>query len=163
MRLALERAETARQLTAQRDLLQAANEELEAFTYSVSHDLRTPVRHIISFGDLLRRSLPAPLDVKAERYFGILRTAADTLNTLIDGMLDVSRASRQPLKVERVDLDRMFHTVRQDVGVAQPQRQIDWRVRPLPAVMGDAGLLRRVMTALVDNAVKLTPVTVIRL
>ncbi|GGL79323.1 hypothetical protein GCM10010840_16500 [Deinococcus aerolatus] len=156
LRLALERTETARQLTAQRDLLQAANEELEAFTYSVSHDLRTPVRHIISFGDLLRRSLPAPLDVKAERYFGILRTAADTLNTLIDGMLDVSRASRQPLKVERVDLDRVLHAVRQDVGVARPQRQIVWQILALPEVMGDAGLLRRVMTALVDNAVKYT-------
>ncbi|MFK7602175.1 GAF domain-containing protein [Deinococcus sp. SM5_A1] len=154
--LALERAEQARQLTAQRDLLQASNEELEAFTYSVSHDLRTPVRHIISFGDLLRRSLPGPLDEKAERYLGIIRTAADTLNTLIDGMLDVSRASRQLLKAERVELDRVFSAVRHEVGVALPQRQIDWQVGALPTVTGDAGLLRRVVLALVDNAVKYT-------
>ncbi|CAM4417557.1 GAF domain-containing protein [Deinococcus marmoris] len=154
--LALERAEQARQVTAQRDLLQASNEELEAFTYSVSHDLRTPVRHIVSFGDLLRRSLPEPLDDKAERYLGIIRTAADTLNTLIDGMLDVSRASRQLLKAEQVELDRVFGAVRHEVGVALPQRQIDWQVGALPTVTGDAGLLRRVVTALVDNAVKYT-------
>ncbi|CAM3292214.1 GAF domain-containing protein [Deinococcus saxicola] len=154
--LALERAEQARQVTAQRDLLQASNEELEAFTYSVSHDLRTPVRHIASFGDLLRRELPELMGVKAERYLGIIRTAADTLNTLIDGMLDVSRASRQLLKAERVELDRVFSAVRHEVGVALPQRQIDWQVGALPTVTGDAGLLRRVATALVDNAVKYT-------
>ncbi|QFP76131.1 GAF domain-containing protein [Deinococcus sp. AJ005] len=154
--LALERAEQARQLVAQRDLLQASNEELEAFTYSVSHDLRTPVRHITSFGDLLRRSLPEPLEARAERYLGIISTAADNLNTLIDGMLDVSRASRQLLKAEQVELDRVFSAVRHEVGVALPQRQIDWQVGALPTVTGDAGLLRRVVTALVDNAVKYT-------
>ncbi len=152
--LALERAEHARQLKAQRDLLQVSNEELEAFTYSVSHDLRTPVRHIISFTDLLRRSLPAPLSDKAERYFGIVGTAADTLNTLIDGMLDVSRASRQPLSPVQVDLDRVFAAVRHELSVAHPQRQILWQIGPLPTVPGDLRLLRRVVTALLDNAVK---------
>nr|WP_280527632.1 GAF domain-containing protein [Deinococcus humi] len=152
--LALDRTETARQLKAQRDLLQASNEELEAFTYSVSHDLRTPVRHILSFGDLLRRELPTPLDAKAERYFGIVRTAADTLSMLIDGMLDVSRTSRQALKVEQVNLERLFTEARQKMAVDRPQRQIDWHISSLPTVVGDAELLRRVITALVDNAVK---------
>ncbi len=142
------------ELEAQRDLLQVSNEELEAFTYSVSHDLRTPVRHIISFTDLLRRSLPAPLSDKAERYFGIVGTAADTLNTLIDGMLDVSRASRQPLSPVQVDLDRVFAAVRHELSVAHPQRQILWQIGPLPTVPGDLRLLRRVVTALLDNAVK---------
>ncbi|OLV17901.1 GAF domain-containing protein [Deinococcus marmoris] len=154
--LALERAEQARQLTAQRDLLQASNEELEAFTYSVSHDLRTPVRHIISFGDLLRRALPDVLDPKAERYFGIVTQAATALNTLIDGMLDVSRSSRQALKVERVALDRLFSAVCHEADVAQPERQIVWEIGALPEVQGDAALLRRVVTALIDNAVKYT-------
>jgi signal transduction histidine kinase len=154
--LALERAEQARQLTAQRDLLQASNEELEAFTYSVSHDLQTPVRHIISFGTLLRRALPDLLDPKAERYFGIVTDAANTLSTLIDGMLEVSRASRQPLKAERVDLNRVFRNARQETEVNQPRRQIDWQIGTLPTVTGDAELLRRVITALVDNAVKYT-------
>lgn len=154
------------ELQAQRDLLQVSNEELEALTYSASHDLRTPVRHIVSFTDLLRRSLPEPPGEKTERYLGIVQTAADHLNMMIDGMLDVARASRQPLRVERVDLALLFATVRKDAGVGQPQRQIthrqimqrqiSWHVGPLPTVLGDAGLLRRVMTALVDNAVKYT-------
>ncbi len=154
--LALERTETARQLTAQRDQLQATNEELQAFTYSVSHDLRTPVRHIISFGDLLRRELPTPLGAKAERYFGIVRTAANTLSGLIDGMLDVSRTSRQALRAEQVNLERLVGEARQKVGVDLPQRQIDWQISPLPNLVGDAELLRRVITALVDNAMKFT-------
>ncbi|GGO35631.1 ATP-binding protein [Deinococcus humi] len=144
------------ELQAQRELLQASNEALEAFTYSVSHDLRTPVRHIISFGDLLRRSLPESLDEKSERYFGIVKAAANHLETMIDGMLNVSRASRQPLKAEPVKLGRVFQAVHQKVKVAQPQRQIDWQISDLPTVMGDTELLRRVITALVDNAVKYT-------
>ena len=95
--LALERAEQSRKLTAQRDMLQATNEELEAFTYSVSHDLRTPVRHIISFGTLLRRSLPEPLGEKTARYFSVVEDAALQLNRLIDGMLEsVTRFAAGP-------------------------------------------------------------------
>ncbi|GGM20006.1 GAF domain-containing protein [Deinococcus aerophilus] len=154
--LALERAEHVRQLQAQRDMLQAANEELEAFTYSVSHDLRTPVRHIVSFGSMLRRSLPEPLDEKTVRYASIVETAAVQLNGLIDGMLDLSRTSRQPLRTEAVDLGRLVEAARKEIMVAQPERRIDWRVADLPTVVGDAGLLRRVVATLMNNAVKYT-------
>ncbi|AZI44924.1 PAS domain S-box protein (plasmid) [Deinococcus psychrotolerans] len=154
--LALERAGQARQLIAQRDMLQAANEELEAFAYSVSHDLRTPVRHIVSFGALLRRSLPEQLDAKTQRYFNVVETAAVTLNQLIDGMLDLSRTSRQPLEAGQVDLSRLLGAARQEIGAAEPSRQITWQVAQLPVVTGDAALLRRVMSALLSNAVKYT-------
>ena len=154
--LALDRAEQARQLTAQRDMLQAANEELEAFSYSVSHDLRTPVRHIVSFGNLLRRSLPEVLDEKTQRYFDVVETAAVNLNQLIDGMLDLSRTSRQPLKVERVDLGRLMDAARSEVTAAEPARRITWQVAELPVVTGDTGLLRRVISALLSNAAKYT-------
>ncbi len=154
--LALERAEQARQLIAQRDMLQAANEELEAFAYSVSHDLRTPVRHIVSFGALLRRSLPETLDAGTQRYFNVVQTAAINLNQLIDGMLDLARTSRQPLEAERVDLNRLLNAARQEIGVAEPSRQITWQIAKLPVVMGDAALLRRVVGTLLNNAVKYT-------
>ena len=154
--LALERAEQARQLTAQRDLLKANNEELEAFTYSVSHDLRTPVRHIVSFGGLLRRSLPEPISDNAQRYLNVMETAALNLNQLIDGMLDLTRTSRQPLKAEQVDLGWLLDAARQDVTSAEPSRQITWQVAPMPTVVGDIALLRRVLVALLSNAVKYT-------
>ncbi|GAA3995665.1 hypothetical protein GCM10022631_02460 [Deinococcus rubellus] len=156
LKLALERTESARRLRAQRDLLQASNEELEAFTYSVSHDLRTPVRHILSFGGLLRRSLPVPLEEKTERYFKIIEDAAVTLNGLIDGILDLSRTSRQPLKVGEVDLGRLVDTLRKELGVVATDRQITWQIAEMPTVMGDADLLRRVVMALLSNAVKST-------
>ena len=156
MQLALERTETARQLVAQRDQLQASNEELEAFTYSVSHDLRTPVRHILSFSGLLRHSLPGPLDEKTERYFKIVETAATTLNALIDGILDLSRTSRQPLKAGTVDLERLVGAVRKELSMSTSDRQITWQVARLPTVLGDPDLLRRVMVALLSNAVKYT-------
>jgi len=164
LRLALERTETTRRLQVQRDLLQASNDELEAFTYSVSHDLRTPVRHILSFSGLLRRSLPGPLSEKTERYFKIVETAAANLNELIDGMLDLSRTSRQPLKASRVDLERLVGAVRKELSRSAPDRQITWQVTGLPTVQGDPDLLRRVMMALLSNAVKYTrtrPVAVI--
>ena len=154
--LALERAEQARRLTDQRDLLQASNEELEAFTYSVSHDLRTPVRHIISFGALLRRSLPEPLGEKAERYFKVVEDSALSLNQLIDGMLELSRTSRQPLRLSSVDLGQLVAAARKEVMAAAPARQITWQVAALPEVPGDAALLRRVVIALLSNALKYT-------
>jgi len=156
LELALERAEQARELKAQRDMLQAANEELEAFTYSVSHDLRTPVRHIISFGALLRRTLPQPLSEKAARYFTVVEDAAHHLSQLIDGMLELSRTSRQPLKAEPIELGRLVEAARDEVTAAELARQLIWQVAPLPTVMGDIGLLRQVIKALLDNAVKYT-------
>ena len=161
--LALERAGQTRQLTDQRDLLetrtqalQASNEELEAFTYSVSHDLRTPVRHIISFGSLLRRALPQPLDARAERYFGVVEEAAVRLSQLIDGMLEVSRTSRQVLAAESVDLNRLFEVERAELERQHGLMvgQVEWQVAGLPQVTGDSSLLRRVVRALLDNALK---------
>ena len=153
--LALERAEQARELIAQRDMLKASNEELEAFTYSVSHDLRTPVRHIASFMELLRRTLPEPLGDKAARYFRVIEDAAQHLSQLIDGMLELSRTSRQAFQPEQVDLNRLVDAVQRELGSRQARR-ITWKITPLPTVIGDAVLLRRVVTALLDNAVKYT-------
>ncbi|MFB9994526.1 ATP-binding protein [Deinococcus oregonensis] len=161
--LAAERAEQARQLTAQRDALDlrtqalgAANEELEAFAYSVSHDLRTPVRHIASFNDLLRKTLGNDLDPKAGRYLGVIDQAARRMNTLIDAMLDLSRTSRQPLRLGLVDLGALVASVQTEVSADVQDRQIQWQLGHLPLVMGDLELLRQVMLNLLSNAVKYT-------
>lgn len=161
--MAAERAEQARQLTAQRDALDlrtqalgAANEELEAFAYSVSHDLRTPVRHIASFNDLLSKALGSEVDPKVGRYIGVIDQAANRMNTLIDAMLDLSRTSRQPLRLEVVDLAALVASVQLEVSADVPDRHIKWSLGHLPLVMGDLELLRQVMLNLLSNAVKYT-------
>ncbi len=161
--LALERAEQARQLLEQRDVLrertralEVANEELEAFTYSVSHDLRTPVRHIVAFNGLLRAALPAELDEKAARYLQVVNTAAQRMNVLIDAMLDLSRTSRLPLRLMPVDLGALVSEAREALSSEVGDRVVTWAVADLPSVTGDANSLRQVLVNLLANAVKYT-------
>ncbi|THF69192.1 GAF domain-containing protein [Deinococcus sp. Arct2-2] len=161
--LALERAEHARELTVQRDLLEArtrllsaANEELEAFAYSVSHDLRTPVRHLTSFAQLLRKTLGDRLDEKSARYLGVMDQAATRMTTLIDAILELSRTSQQPLHLRVVDLGAVVSGVRELFEAEALDRQVKWTVGPVPLVMGDVGLLRQVMENLFSNALKYT-------
>ncbi|UQN08040.1 ATP-binding protein [Deinococcus sp. QL22] len=161
--LALERAAHARELTAQRDTLDArtlslsaANEELEAFAYSVSHDSRTPVRHLTSFGQLLRKALGDRLDEKSARYLNIMDQAATRMTTLIDAILELSRTSQQPLRLRVVDLGAVVASVRALLEPEAVDRQVTWTVGPLPLVMGDLSLLRQVMENLFSNALKYT-------
>ncbi|UQN09468.1 ATP-binding protein [Deinococcus sp. QL22] len=154
--LALERAEQAGRLRAQRDALAAANEELEAFAYSVSHDLRTPVRHVTSFAQLLRKTLGDRLDDKSARYLGVMDQAAARMTTLIDAILELSRTSQQPLHLRMVDLGTVVASVRELLEPEAIHRQVRWTVGPLPLVMGDLGLLRQVIENLLSNALKYT-------
>ncbi|MFC5849346.1 sensor histidine kinase [Deinococcus petrolearius] len=154
--LALERAEQLRQLEEERRRLEAANEELVAFTYSVSHDLRTPVRHASSFAGLLRQSLGEGVNAKSARYLTVIEEAAARMNALIDGVLQVSRASRLTLKRESVDLGAVVAVLRRELEVRARERQVVWEVAPLPVVTGDEATLRLVLTNLLDNALKFT-------
>ncbi|MFB9990848.1 GAF domain-containing protein [Deinococcus oregonensis] len=161
--LALERAEHARELTVQRDMLDArtrslsaANEELEAFAYSVSHDLRTPVRHLTSFAQLLRKTLDDRLDEKSARYLGVMDQAATRMTTLIDAILELSRTSQQPLHLRVVDMAAVVRSAQELLAPEALDRQVKWTVSPLPLVMGDLSLLRQVMENLFSNALKYT-------
>ncbi|QLG11428.1 histidine kinase [Deinococcus sp. D7000] len=154
--LALERAEQTRQVGQQREVLQEANEELEAFTYSVSHDLRTPVRHIKAFSELLRQGAGATLDLKSTHYLTVIDEAAARMNVLIDAMLDLSRTARLPLRVGPVDLDALVLHVQQELETDTQGREVQWRVSPLPLVNGDHDTLRQVLTNLLGNALKYT-------
>ncbi|GGN44639.1 PAS domain-containing sensor histidine kinase [Deinococcus daejeonensis] len=161
--LALDRAEQVdalarerERLARQAEALASANEELEAFTYSVSHDLRTPVRHIRGFNDLLRRSVGDRLDARASRYLHVVDEAAGRMNTLIDAMLDLSRTSRQPLRAGVVDLGALVASTRAEVEVDALDRHVTWHVGPLPLVTGDHDLLRQVTLNLLSNALKYT-------
>jgi PAS domain S-box-containing protein len=135
--------------------LEAANQELEAFNYSVSHDLRAPVRHIDGFVKLLEREQP-PASDKAAHYLRTIASSSRRMATLIDDLLALSRTGRAPLEMRTVQLGQLVEEVIIDLRPDVARRRIEWRVAQLPAVRGDPSLLRVVLQNLLDNAVKYT-------
>ncbi|MEW6420412.1 MAG: PAS domain S-box protein [Deinococcota bacterium] len=136
--------------------LQDANRELEAFSYSVSHDLRTPLRHIVGFGDLLRKDAAGRLSPKGERYLSVMTDAAGRMSQLIDDLLEFSRMGRQELRHGPVDLDAVVREVWQNLEPDRVGRDVQFDLGPLPTVQGDAALLTQVFANLLSNALKYT-------
>lgn len=136
--------------------LRAANQELEAFSYSVSHDLRAPLRHIGGFASMLQAHAGTTLDDKGKRYVGIIQDSARRMGQLIDDLLAFSRQSRVELRREAVPLNDLVEQVRQNLQAEQTGRRIVWAVATLPVVSGDTALLRQVFVNLLGNAVKYT-------
>jgi PAS domain S-box-containing protein len=151
-RLNRELEDRVRSRTAQ---LEAANKELEAFSYSVSHDLRAPVRHIDGFVKLLEREQPPATD-KAAHYLRTIASSSHRMANLIDDLLALSRTGRAPLEMRTVALGPLVEEVIVDLRPDMARRKIEWRVAPLPAVRGDPSLLRVVLQNLLENAVKYT-------
>ena len=151
-RLNRELEDRVRSRTAQ---LEAANRELEAFSYSVSHDLRAPVRHIDGFVKLLERELPPATD-KAAHYLRTIASSSQRMATLIDDLLTLSRTGRAPLEMRTVALRELVDEVIADLRPDLARRRIEWRIAPLPAVRGDPSLLRVLLQNLLENAVKYT-------
>jgi PAS domain S-box-containing protein len=151
-RLNRELEDRVRSRTAQ---LEAANKELEAFSYSVSHDLRAPVRHIDGFVKLLEREQP-PATEKAAHYLHTIAASAQRMAALIDDLLELSRTGRAPLEMRTVALGPLVEEVIVDLRPDVARRKIEWRVGALPAVRADPSLLRVVLQNLLDNAAKYT-------
>jgi signal transduction histidine kinase len=145
------RDEEAREHAAE---LSAVNQELEAFSYSVSHDLRAPLRHVTGFASLLQKSAGDRLDEKETRYVRTIVEAATRMGRLIDDLLAFSRMGRAPLQRTRVSLDAVVREARQDLARADGGVEISWNLHPLPEVHGDAALLRQVFVNLLSNAAK---------
>jgi signal transduction histidine kinase len=135
--------------------LTEANSELEAFSYSVSHDLRAPLRHIGGFASLLSHSAGADLNEKSRRYLQTICDAAAQMGRLIDDLLAFSRMSRSELARGRVDLDDLVRDVKNEVHT-ETGRKVVWTVGPLPAVTGDRSMLRLVFVNMLSNALKYT-------
>jgi len=133
--------------------LEAANQELEAFSYSVSHDLRAPVRHVEGFLRLLEKEL-APPSAKAAHYIATIAAAARRMGALIDDLLTLSRTGRQDLALRRVDLGAMVQDLIREFGPESGKRKVLWSIDELPEVMADASLLRVVLHNLLSNALK---------
>ena len=133
-----------------------ANRELEAFSYSVSHDLRSPLRNISGFASLLQQRVATVIDKESARFLGIVANEAVRLSQLIDSLLAFSRLGRAELKEVPVELQSLVETVRRDLATEQNGRNIDWQLGALPSVVGDPTLLRQVFANLVGNALKFT-------
>ncbi|MCX7173250.1 MAG: PAS domain S-box protein [Proteobacteria bacterium] len=136
--------------------LEAANKELEAFAYSVSHDLRAPLRHIDGFVDLLRERMATALDEESRRYMATITKAARRMAVLIDDLLSFSRMGRAEMARAQVDLTVLVQEVIRDFDAEVQDRVIDWRIEALPKVTGDRSMLRVVLVNLVSNALKFT-------
>jgi signal transduction histidine kinase len=142
-----------RNRTAQLD---GANKELEAFAYSVSHDLRAPLRHVAGFSDLLASRSADRLDEKGRHYLERISSSVRQMGSLIDDLLQFSRTGRAELEATRVDMDELLREALAPLQLAADGRDIVWALEPLPHVEGDPALLRQVWTNLLDNALKYT-------
>lgn len=136
--------------------LEAANKELEAFAYSISHDLRAPLRHIDGFLELLHKKTAATLDEQVRHYMDAIAESAKRMGLLIDDLLSFSRMGRHELFKTPVDLTALAQEVIQDFEQETRGRNIRWGVAELPIVSGDRALLRIVLVNLLSNALKFT-------
>lgn len=136
--------------------LEEANRELEAFSYSVSHDLRTPLRHIVGFGDLLTKEAESKLGAKGNRFIKVIVESATRMNGLIDSLLEFSRMGRDPLNMVIVDLKPLIEQVWQNLEPDRAHREVRFTIDPLPPILGDPSLLDSVFQNLLSNALKYT-------
>lgn len=132
--------------------IESAYAELESFSYSVSHDLRAPLRHMDGFLELFAARVVDGLDPTSDRYLGLVRQAVKRMGALIDDLLDFSRTGRAEMRAQRVALDGIVRELRAELSLEAPG--VEWRVAELPAVRGDPTLLRQMLANLLSNAVK---------
>ena len=134
--------------------LEAANKELDAFSYSVSHDLRAPLRHISGFADMLSENVQATIDAEGQHYLRTITRSAERMGLLIDDLLSFSRMGRAELRHRDVELAALSSEVVRGLEPETQGRDILWKIADLPTVTGDYNLLRQVMVNLLSNAVK---------
>ena len=136
--------------------LENTNKELEAFSYSVSHDLRAPLRHIDGFTEMLRDDASAVLGERSRRYLETISTSAKRMGALLDDLLVFSRMGRVEMRQTRFAMGRLEEEVLKEMTEELQSRQIEWEIDPLPEVWGDRAMLKQVWVNLLSNAVKYT-------
>lgn len=151
--IVLRKAEEMAELNEQ---LLRSNKELEAFSYSVSHDLRAPFRHIVGYSELLGSSAAERLNDTERRFLDTIVESAKSAGTLVDDLLSFSQMGRSTLGRMRVDMAALVADVRRTLAFDYAGRQIDWKVGPLPVVEADPTMMRLVWQNLLSNAVKFT-------
>ncbi|WP_316219326.1 PAS domain S-box protein [Bradyrhizobium sp. SZCCHNR2026] len=144
------------ELTTANDDLEATNRELEAFAYSVSHDLRVPLRAIDGFSRILLEDYSGKLDAEGQRVLNVVRDNAIKMARLIDDILAFSRAGRSEIAPARIDMDGAVRAVIEELAPAVAGRRLTFDIKPLAPAQGDPAMVRRVWTNLIDNAIKFT-------
>jgi signal transduction histidine kinase len=153
----------ARELNEANQKLRTANQklamtmqELESFSYSVSHDLRAPLRHIQSFADLLKRDTTSTLSEKGTRYATVIIDSGKRMGKLIEDLLDFSRMGRSEMQQVTVNMNEVVAEVVREVAAQNPERKIDWNIATLPNVEADRAMLHLVWLNLISNSIKYT-------
>ncbi len=136
--------------------LQAANEELQAFSYSVAHDLSAPLRHVLGFVTLLQQEAGQSLSEKTRHYLELISKSAHRMRTMIDDLLMFSRIGREEMRKTDIDLGELVRETLEDFKEETHKRNIAWTIHPLSSVWADRSLLKMVLVNLMSNAVKFT-------
>jgi PAS domain S-box-containing protein len=136
--------------------LEAINKELEAFAYSISHDLRAPLRHMAGYAELLQKNASSILDEKSRRYMMMILESAKRMGDLIDDLLAFSRIGRAETRMTMVSLEQLVKEALSEVQQETDGRNMGWRIGALPNLYGDRSMLRLALVNLVSNAVKFT-------
>ena len=136
--------------------LQLANRELEAFNYSVSHDLRAPLRHIGGYAELLLQSPDVTLGDEGRRHLDVMTNSARKMSKLIDDLLKFSRMGRDSMRIAQCDMAQLVREAMLDVSPSAQGRLIEWNVAALPKVTADANMMKQVWINLLSNAIKYT-------
>jgi signal transduction histidine kinase len=155
-RLRLKNLELEQSVRGRTAELEAVNRELEAFSSSVSHDLRTPLRAIAGFAEILRDYHAKALSPEVRHLIDLIHAGAGEMNQLISDLLAFARLGRQPIHRQRVDLGRICREVFEGLAGERRGRRVELTVGPVPAVHGDPALLRLVVVNLLSNAIKYT-------
>jgi PAS domain S-box-containing protein len=136
--------------------LEVANKDLEAFSYSVSHDLRAPLRAVTGFTKKLNKNYNDKLDDEGKRLINVIFENADRMDHLIQDLLAFSRLGRKAVVNGSVDMNKMFIDVANELQNASPERMINFKISKLPSISADATLIQQVVINLLSNAVKFT-------
>jgi two-component system, sensor histidine kinase and response regulator len=144
-----------RRVVERTEQLAAANNELEAFSYSISHDLRAPLRHINGYAHLIEER-SSQLDPDAQHHLKCIQKGAEKMGRMIDDLLNLARLDRRSMTLQMISLNSLVENVLHDLESETADRKIDWRVGSLPSVNCDPGLMQQVFVNLLSNAVKYT-------
>jgi light-regulated signal transduction histidine kinase (bacteriophytochrome) len=148
--------QNAERLAAITEELTRTNKELEAFSYTVSHDLRAPFRHIRAYAELLKSDKARMLDNEGREFIDFILNGATYAGRMVDNILAFSQMGRTPLQITDVDLSVALEDLLASLRLNIAGRAIDWNIGPLPTVAGDANMLRAALQNLVENAIKFT-------